>query len=1164
MRVAKIFLILFFAGLFARAQDNKIRVRNIIFLADTLISDSLTIIPKSIEIVNQGKIINEISYKVMPDGKSIFIQQTKNLKRGDTLSIIYKTIPLDLAKKYFHKNYSEIEKNKSISVNPFIFQNQNKDYSSSIFSEDKLTKNGSISRGILFGNNQDVVLNSNMNLQVSGKLTKEIEILLAATDNNIPIQADGNTQQLQEFDKVYVQLNNQDSKLIVGDFQYGRPKSYFMNFFKRTQGIYLSNFNRVNPSRRDSTGFNTQLSAAISRGRFSRFSVQGIENNQGPYRLRGADNEQFIIVLSGTEKVYIDGKLLERGQENDYVIDYNSAELTFTAKQLITKDKRIIVEFQYAERNYSRSLLFLSEEFQSEKWRNAIHFYSEQDNKNKPFQQELTLDQKLLLLQVGDTLEKAVSDGAIVSEFNTIEIFYSKKDTNTASGNFRIFQYSTSPDTAYRVRFSYVGDGKGDYVQIPSTANGKVFEWVEPLGGIKRGNYSPTVPLVSPKQKQMLVSKSERKLGQHGKIEIESAFTKNDLNTFSPYNSSDDKGIGIKFNLQNKSFIARKDSLKNEKSTSVIYGLNYEFVDRYFVPIERFRSIEFNRDWNRNNDSILNNQHIFSVSTGIEKKGRVKSVYTAQGFMEGDNYNALKHHFTNFYGTKNFQLSYNSSVLETKTKNINTFFYRHKSTLSQKLGKISINYLDEFEQNKFEEKNKDSLFFNSYQFWEWETNISTSDTAGNKFKIFYRERMDKKPKANVLLDASYAQNFGGSIDLVSNPNHSFSSTITYRKLQVRDSTLFFSKPENTLLSRLEYSPRIWKGFLQGNFFYETGYGLEPRREYSYIQVAAGQGQYTWKDYNDDGIKQLNEFEIAQYADQASFIKVFTPTNTYVKAAHDQFSGNIYLKPAKFKTKNSGIILNFIARFVSQTVYRIDKKKTVTNSSFTYNPFESSINDSNLLFSNSSFRQALFFNQSSAIGGFDYTYQKNEAKQFLTNGFETRSLENHELRTRINFTRSIALFTNSIIGIKSLSADLLENRNFTVLTKETEPKISYQPNTSTRVSAGYKYSEKQNTQSSIGEKAIVEDFLIEIKLSKLSKGNLDIRADYLLITYPFPENTPLAFEMLNSLRAGQNFTWSMNYQQNLSSYLQISFNYEGRKTPGNKIIHLGGAQVRAFF
>jgi len=1156
-----IFITIFLCGCLIQTQaQTNLKQKYYFVKSDTLYLDSLSLIPGTINITAKNTALDTSTYKINYPLKAIIFK----VKPNDPVFVSYKSFPYNFEKSYYHQSTSQLTKDLSLPINPLTLAFAGSAPANESFVSDGLNKNGSISRGISFGNNQDVVVNSSLNLQVSGKLTQEVDLLLAATDDNIPFQADGTTAQLQEFDKVFVQLSNKSSKLIVGDFQLQRPNSYFMNFYKRSQGAYFAN-NYNDTMNKKPVVFKTQVSGAVSKGKFARNIIQGVENNQGPYRLRGADNEQFIIVLSGTERIYIDGRLLQRGQENDYIIDYNTAELTFTAKQIITKDKRIIAEFQYAERNYARSLYFFSEEIESEKLKVRFNFFGEQDNKNKTLQQSLTEAQKLTMFNVGDTLNKAVTSGAELVEFNTSDVFYWKKDSTVASVTYPgIYVYSTNADSAkYRVKYSYVGENNGFYIQVSTTANGKVYRWVAPVGGVLQGNYEPLIPLVTPKKKQMFTTGINYQFNKNHDLDIEGVYTKNDINTFSRFNSENDDGYGIKINSNNQSVI--KNDLEKKQSLNAIYNLGYEYVQQFFNPIERYRAIEFERDWNRPTSAPINtDQHVGFAQVGIQKNNKLKLLYCINFFEEGLFYKGLKHSVNSFYNTKTNSINYNGSYLTSNYNSQLSNFYRHKTSFSQSFWKLKLNYLDEFEQNEFRKITSDSLLPRSYQFWEWEGNITNKDTSGNLYKIFYRERRDKQAYGSILKDSTYAQNTGFSANINSVRNHPFSVVFTYRELHLKNANPLYLKPDNTLLSRIEYSPRLMKGFISSSIFYETGYGLENKKEYYYLLVAAGQGTYAWKDYNDNGIKELNEFEIAQFADQALYIRVYTPTNQYVKALHDQFSFSLNLRPSVFLKDSTGKALKFISRFATQTVYRVDKKSNDNGQLFTFNPIDISLNDSLLTALNYSFRQSLFFNQSAAVFGTDYTYQNNLGKQLLTNGFETRGNTTHEWKWRWNVTRAWSLNSVNVYGVKQAESGFFSTRNYKIESYDLEQKLSYQPNTAFRISVLYKHNKKQNIIIEGFQKAELNDIGLELKYNQVEKGSLTGKADFINITYNDLENTPVAYEMLNALKTGYNYTWELSYQRNLTSNVQISINYNGRKSPDSKIINIGGAQVRAFF
>jgi hypothetical protein len=111
---------------------------------------------------------------------------------------------------------------------------------------------------------------------------------------------------------------------------------------------------------------------------------------------------------------------------------------------------------------------------------------------------------------------------------------------------------------------------------------------------------------------------------------------------------------------------------------------------------------------------------------------------------------------------------------------------------------------------------------------------------------------------------------------------------------------------------------------------------------------------------------------------------------------------------------------------------------------------------------------------------------------------------------------------------------------------------------------YRRSEKNNDVTLGGEKAISETAGIDLKYNVANKGSFQAYGKFILIRFDGTQNTPVAFEMQEGLKNGNNYTWGLTYQRTLSNNMQINFNYDGRKSPDVKIVHIGGVQVRVFF
>ena len=409
-------LLFFFLCLTMSAQTkfSNAKSKELMLQTDSIYISDVSISPVNFKLISNGTTIPSSDYEINFETALLVIDS----KRYSDIKVEYTAYPDFLTETYAPMSQQVIVPSSNNSEYLYRYAPE-KDEGKAPF--EGLYTQGSLARGITVGNNQDAVTNSSLDLQISGKLSKDVTIKASISDSNIPIQKNGYSQQIEEFDRIFIELFTNQWSLKAGDINLKNNETNFLKFDKKVAGLSVD----VTPTKVDSEN-HFKASGALVRGRFTRHLFTGIDGNQGPYKLLGPNGETYIVILSGSETIYVNGRPLKRGDQNDYTIDYNTAEITFTTTFPVTANMRITAEFQYSDRNYTRFVSYNKASHKSEKLEIGGYFYTESDAKNQPLQQNLSEDQKKTLAEAGNDTAKMISESGFETEYDENKILYKK------------------------------------------------------------------------------------------------------------------------------------------------------------------------------------------------------------------------------------------------------------------------------------------------------------------------------------------------------------------------------------------------------------------------------------------------------------------------------------------------------------------------------------------------------------------------------------------------------------------------------------------------------------------------------------------------------------------------------------------------------------------
>ncbi|HVG15880.1 MAG TPA: hypothetical protein VM935_12995, partial [Chitinophagaceae bacterium] len=730
------------------------------------------------------------------------------------------------------------------------------------------------------------------------------------------------------------------------------------------------------------------------------------------------------------------------------------------------------------------------------------------------------------------------------------------------------YRFSNDPSSAkFSLSFTEVGQNNGNYVPDFNGANGKVFRFVQPQNGARSGSYEPVLILIAPKKQQLISVGTDYQLNKGNNLKTELGLSNYDVNTYSSKDGGDDVGLAAKIQYSN---VAVLNKLKGVELTSTF---DYEHVSQKFKPLERLRYVEFSREWGLPLLVQPATEDILRAGTRLKLKANHSLGYQFMSYRRSDQYKGYQNSLQHLASFGGWNVNNNIAITSFNTATDKGSFLRPVVDISKQLKRLSnvqLGFRYALEKNEVRNKRSDSLTALSFSFDTYTAYLKSNDKKKNRYGISFFTRADKYPVQKEMTKGDRSYNINFNAEVLKSERHQVLFTTTYRKLKVYNKTISREKDDKTLLGRTEYLVNEWKGLLRGSVLYELGTGQEQKRDFAYLEVPAGQGQYAWIDYDSSRTQELNEFEVAQFQDQARFIRVFVPSNQFLKANYNTLNYSFTFNPREIFGKATKGLGKFVSRFNYQTSMQ-KTKKSASNEEVEFNPFKYSLLDTALITQNTSFLNTLSFNRYSTHWGLDVSNLQTGGKNLLTYGYESRKAKDWIGKLRYNIGSSLTLNLNGKKGVNALYTPNanFQNRNYEIDLVNAEPQIVFIRGTVFRVQSGYRIEKKRNADQYGGQEAISNALNLESKYNVFQNSSINGRFTYNAIDYKDKAsnnvaNTTVSYIMLDGLLPGNNFLWSLDLTKRLLNNVELNFQYEGRKPGEKRTIHTGRASLRAFF
>ena len=1060
---------------------------------------------------------------------------------GDTLEVYYHILPVRFAARQFLFSLGlPAAADTFLPVSGIVRPARRSEFTNELAGAN-LTKRGSLVRGISIGTNQALKVDSGLRLEISGRVANKVDVVASLTDQNTPIQPEGNTQTLQEIDKVFVQLKGENVRATLGDYEFSLTNTQgpfaageFARYARKLQGAMVTG---------EFGNAAATLSAAVSRGRFATNEFRGIEGNQGPYQLTGDRGQIDLIVLAGTERVWLDGQLMTRGESNDYVIEYGNGQITFTRNRLITQDSRLTVDFQFSDERFRRSLYAAAGGYRAANDRLRVQgaFIRETDDQDNPLAFTLSDSDRMRLDAAGDGLafkkgEREVAPGTGAYVFK--DSFFVYVGVESKLGN-------------YNVSFSDVGQGRGDY-SYQGFGNYK-------YEGKNKGRYAPVILLTPAQRRDLIDGRIELQPWKSLSFVNELALSNNDLNLYSSLDDGDNLGRAL---LSQMSWHPNALRLGGRNFGKASLQLRYRSRGERYRDIDRSDVVEFNRRWDLAPQQSIFGENTFETAAryepldGLLVHGGLGRLRRGDD-LESDRWEAG----TEWTRPRWPSLSYQIEQIErTASRSIGTSFakndwLRQRGQASYVFGLFNPSIGYEGERKTDADTTSGGFQFNSYSaglnLLPWRRMTAAANVNYRRDELGVGENLS--PYSTAV-----TQNYEWNLESWRALSASLSFTHRERRFDDRKTS---DTRTDLADARLRFAP--WQRALITDWHYQITNTQVATQEEVYLSVPVGQGNYSFRD-------SLNRYVPDPFG---NFVRRVIPTETFVPVVEVRASTTWRFsvaalqrgrKPPSPGGAPSSRFWRWLSPLSTETQIRIEEKTTEPDVWGIYRLNLRRFLSDSTIFGSQNFRQDVHLWENNREKSFRYRLilRKERSRQFLESASNIKQIR-HEFRLTAVLSPQTSGRFEYVRNHEDRTFDI-PGRNRFLRGNTFFADVSYRPQQDLEVATvfGLNLDKDEFPKPATSVRALLARPRVVYSFRR--RGRLRGEIEWVDVEAT-PSKRVLPFELAGGNRLGRTVRWNFSFEYRLSSNFQATASYDGRREPDRpQTLHLGKVEMRAFF